>query len=422
MSPHSRNLTSQTRWKIYQFIDIYLPQKADVLRFLLFVFLALFPLCCFSEVKCLDLFDMPFTLATNFRPGPLDDPFLTFRANAGHYWTWLQTFKHPLFIERGVVSGDPHILNFDDVLLRSGRRDLVLTDFDDGAVDAPFYGDFLRLAISNQVSPYPVKLKTLIKAYISGLSGEEARLPKVLRRAQEASFKESKQSIEEYVEKNSKSKKLKLKSGMFRLQDADPTVTRIFARVDKPFADYLAERHYTIVDLAVRIKGEGGSQNLPRFMYLVEKDGELAIIEFKFSVGAAAGMMSSKALPHPAQRFTDLARHYSRSDLAPIVDWLTVGQYQFHVREKHPPLMEFDPKKIRVGEVRADAEEIYQYLAGLLGRAHGRQARGPAFLRRIQSQDDFVELSQKWVQSYIEDLGRLNAEAHSAMSSLFDAR
>ena len=380
--------------------------KVRVESLLLILFLSL-EVRALSPPLCSEAFSHPYRLINTFRPGPKDNSFLLFRANAGHFWEWISTLHHPVFEPRGVVAGDAHILNFDDVRLRNGRRDYILTDLDDGALDAPLFADFLRLAVSSRMSPYRVSPSELLASYKLGLLGLDAKAPKVLRKTRDADFKDSLASVEAYIKDGTEKNSLRLKKAMIRPENADPSLRSLYNSVSLVFLTYLTDHHFKVLDLMFRVKAEGGSQNLPRFLYLVERDGVRSVIEFKMTVPPAAGLMS-RDIPDSTYRFEQLMKFYGRRDVAPVFDWIKVGKWEFHVREKEPPLMEFDPAKTDDAEVEADAKKMYLYIAWKLGQAHGLQDKDLAqILNRNSGIDEQVET---WVSFYSNNLQELNRQ------------
>lgn len=378
--------------------------RSSCVALLLFVGLSLHAAPAEARLNCSSAHNLRFRLTTQFRPGPPDDLFLTVRANAGHFWAWINRIQHPAMTFKGVVAGDPHILNFDDVLLRNGRRDLVLTDFDDGAVNAPFLGDFIRLAVASQTQHYKVPVGDLFERYLAGLQGIETKQPKVVRRLREIDFEESAAATFKHVEKNSVGSRIRYKRNEIFPPTAVPADIRwLFHSVAPTFEEYLHRHHFRILDVAVRIKATGGSQNVPRILYLAEKDGLKSLVEFKMVVSPAAGIAGEAG--NPADRFAAMVRLYGRSDVAPINDWIVLNGDQFHVREKQPSLVDFDLKKSELDDSTIeDGREVYLYLASVLGRAHGAQTMGAPLAQYLSENRGATKGLSDLVNEYIRIL------------------
>src|ERR1035437_723467 len=61
-----------------------------------------------------------------------DDVFMAFRSNAPHFWAWskavaAQKLPEALLVE-GIAAGDPHVLNFGQVIINDEEFTLQLVD------------------------------------------------------------------------------------------------------------------------------------------------------------------------------------------------------------------------------------------------------------------------------------------------------
>jgi hypothetical protein len=319
--------------------------------------------------------------------------FNAFRANAPHYWNWLRTQSSPLLSVNGVVVGDPHIQNFGDVQLAGGGREYTLVDIDDGGSNAPLAGDLIRYAAGNQVSPFAISLTDIFEAYVRGLQGQTMTEPEALQAALAHTdadyFKRQSKYINKMTEQNHFSAKAKLTP----VHQAPASVQDLFQKSQAAFQAAVAG--YQILDTGYKTKLSGGSQGLPRFWYLIQKNQDRYIIEFKFEAQAATSFYAYQG--EPDQRFPYVAQVYrpAQAVYGPYKIVTTAGG-QFLMRARFDAYLDFDPDTTDdIGNIQ-DGEKVSLYIANRLGRWHGQQA-GAASLLNVLKFNDF----ERFVNSYV---------------------
>ncbi len=293
----------------------------------------------------------------------------------------------------GVVVGDPHIQNFGDVQLASGGREYTLIDIDDGGSNAPLAGDLVRYAAGNQVSPFAISLTDIFNAYMAGLQGQTMSEPAVLQTAlahpDADYFKRQSKYLNKMTEQNHFSAKAKLTP----VNQAPASVQDLFQKSQAAFQAALVG--YQVLDTGYKTKLSGGSQGLPRFWYLIQKNQDRYIIEFKFEAQAATSFYSYQG--EPEQRFPFVAQVYRPAQVVygPYKIVTTAGG-QFLMRARFDAFLDFDPDNSDDSNALQDGQQISLYIANRLGRWHGQQAGASALLNVLKF-NDFERLVQSYV-------------------------
>lgn len=328
--------------------------------------------------------------------GQYDDAFMAFRSNAPHFWAWLRHQHSPLLQPRGIVSGDPHILNFGDVLMKSGQRKYTLVDVDDSGLQAPLAGDLIRYLVSNQVSPFKVKTSDLIEAYRDGLSGLHREKPELLKELESRSDKDNNKAQEKYIRKLTDNDSFGDKANVTRLSDGTPEIQRFFKKVEVD----LRQRAdgYEILDVGYRSKSTGGSQGLARFWFLLRKDSKMHIWEFK-EQGVPATAEFLPQGPHQ-ERVQKVIEAYRPSETYGPYEIVQSAGHSFLLRERTTTSLDFDPAKMKSEQDLRDGTELSVYLAYKLGRWHSEQMAAKELARMLNIEENrhqLVELSEHYI-------------------------
>ncbi|WP_413943797.1 hypothetical protein [Bdellovibrio sp. HCB-162] len=324
------------------------------------------------------------------------DLFMGFRSNAPHYWNWLRSQKSPLLEARGVVSGDPHILNFGDIPLKNGKREYALIDVDDSGVNAPLAGDFLRYFVGNQISGFKVHPKDLYNAYLDGLSGQTMAKPDYLTSVESKSADKFSQRQEKYLDKISQNKKFSGNAPVSSLTTAPKEIQDLYKRSLETFKNLIQD--HSILDVGYRIKDSGGSMGLPRFWFLLEKKGQRHVWEFKLETDPASSLFAVQ--PDALDRFTEVSKVYRPSEKAAgPYGFIQSGNDVFLVRERFDVYFDLDPAKAVSKKDIQDGQEMSLYLANQMGLRHGAQQDGTKLLKSLEksgSYDSFLNLAKDY--------------------------
>jgi hypothetical protein len=329
--------------------------------------------------------------------------FMAFRSNAPHYWNWLRENKTPLMSPRGIVTGDPHILNFGDVQLKDGGGKFGLIDIDDAGVNAPLAGDFLRYFIGNQISPYKVMPKDLFKAYIDGLNGKKMDKPNYLTKTRDKTDRDFSSLQEKRLSKMILRDSFSPEAGLTRLEDTPPEIQALYEQVLPSFKSEMTG--YKILDVGYRSKEVGGSKGLPRFCFLIEKDHERHIWEFKMEIAPATSLFASQ--PDPLARFQYIVNTYRPANPLGPYRLVQAGAHFFLLRERMYNSINLDPARIASDKDVNDGKEMSLFIANRMGLAHGSQPSAQDLKTRLQ-EPGAIEGLNTLAADYISTLKKLN--------------
>lgn len=325
------------------------------------------------------------------------DLFMGFRSNAPHYWNWLRASKSPLLEVTGIVSGDPHIMNFGDVPLKKGGRDFALIDVDDAGVHAPLAGDFLRFFVSNQVSDFKVDSRNLFDAYLDGLDGKTMTKPSYLVAIEGKSDAQFREKQEKYLNKVSQDGKFTEKADLSPIESAPKEVRELFQRSIQVIENAMSD--FTILDRGYKVKESGGSAGLPRFWFLLKKNGETHVWEFKLESSPAISLYATQ--PQPLDRFNQVVGIYRPQEVVEgPYKFVQNGQDVFLVRERLSTYFDLEPGKSTDKKDLQDAQEMSLYIANQMGRWHGSQSGAEKLLQKLEqasSFENFISLSNDYI-------------------------
>lgn len=325
------------------------------------------------------------------------DLFMGFRSNAPHYWNWLRSSKSPLLEVTGIVSGDPHIMNFGDVPLKKGGRDFALIDVDDAGVHAPLAGDFLRFFVSNQVSDFKVDSRNLFDAYLDGLGGKAMTKPNYLVVIEGKSDAQFREKQEKYLNKVSQDGKFTEKADLSPIESAPKEVRELFQRSTQVIENAMSD--FTILDRGYKVKESGGSAGLPRFWFLLEKNGEKHVWEFKLESSPAISLFATQ--PQPLDRFNQVVSVYRPQEVVEgPYRFIQNGQDVFLVRERLSTYFDLEPGKSTDKKDLQDAQEMSLYIANQMGRWHGAQPGAEKLVQKLEqasSYENFMSLSNDYI-------------------------
>lgn len=307
-----------------------------------------------------------------------------FRSNAAHYWSWINSISRlPLFSVRGVVAGDAHILNFGDIRFKNGKAEIGLLDVDDAGVNAPIIADFLRYFIGNQISAFKVDAKALLESYNDGISGKKHKKPDFLDELLTDSESKFNQKFKAYIDKLTRENKFSFNADLLSLKQAPLNILKIYNQAEPFFESEL--KNYKILDIGYKTKTNGGSQGLPRFWFLVKKNTEMKVLEFKMA--GIPSIFPVAIQPANNIRLKEIAKVYRPDgEIKGPFRYVETDAGSFLLRERFPKLIDLNPSNTTDPEEIEKGKLLSLYLANKLGQWHGQQK---------YTQDIFRYLSQK---------------------------
>lgn len=331
--------------------------------------------------------------------------FSAVRANAPHNWAYFKSIRPRLkylkkaFQIEGIAIGDFHILNIGDIELHDGHRKIGLIDVDDGGV-ASLFADFTRAAISNQVSPYKVPLKTLWKAYLTGLQDQKTEKPELIRETLDRSHDDFIELNKSYTQKLIDGKGFSATAAVRPIEEADPLTMDIYLQSVGAFQQALAGTE--ILAQGFKVKATGGSQGVPRFWFLVKHNDSKFVVEFKTLAEPAMELYHSQ--PPQKQRIEALIEAYRpQKTTVGLYRFVDGGKYQFIARQRLKSFIALDPEGTSTQKEIIQGQGIYQYMANRAGTWHVEQGEGATLYAALtENEESAFQEFQAIVNNYIE--------------------
>ncbi|MCB0364788.1 MAG: DUF2252 family protein [Bdellovibrionaceae bacterium] len=331
------------------------------------------------------------------------------RANAYHYWKWVghrarQLFSKELLAE-GWIVGDPHGLNFADVWIH-GKKRFVLVDVDDVG-RGPFLLDFGRLLLISRAGDKGFPQKEMYDAYRAGLKGVTYDKPKILKEALSAKDKEFKRAAKESVGKVSEKDRFDFEgTDLIPISEAPVELVQQLA-LDAPYFQARL-KDYTVLDQALRVKTEGGSQGIPRYWYLVSKGKLELAYEFK-QISDVALKGWSEQLDHAVRIWEALKVFWgvdAATDFFSVVRAAEGRTYWQRPRFRSNLEINMEPSNKKE---REEFRQVSIYIANHLGRRHGLQPQAERLRDQIEKDPDGVfNLLMQLLNRYVEVADVLN--------------
>ncbi len=410
----------------------------------------------FSQNRCQDIFSFnnnqqnPSSQDKQKQPPPLALQQLEksrnlsqlFRSNASQFWSWVAWIQHPMKAQKdlrltskrrnhmfqtnkssfsreiirfeGQIMGDAHLGNIHKVPdIKSKEMKTKNIDLDDGGI-GPYFYDFFHFVLSLKViNNKDIKIKNLIQAYLSGLSGRPMKTPQSIEDKTNLAMKDYEILRRNYVERKTSNGKILLKDN--EIIAFDPQLIKI----DKSEIESTIQSHFgsdvKILDLVIIVKDRGGgmthqTSEVPessnhetealtsrRFWMLLEIKGHQHIYEIKEK--QESGLVNYKKQGdlfesfHLSREFFD----YTEKEL-----FLTsLGQSYFYIREKKLTLFDV-PYKQKTEAEKQFLIDLGNWGAYHLGQWHAQNKNGAEYYNFIQKNEvDFKELLKHLKDEYL---------------------
>jgi uncharacterized protein (DUF2252 family) len=356
------------------------------------------------------------------------------RGNTVQFYAWLQNRSVRASIPAGPdiwICGDCHTGNIGPVADIEGKIDVQIRDLDQTVIGNPAH-DLLRLGLSLAMaarsSDLPgvttaLMLEELIVGYISGLSGRYAQvdaknlepIKRVMRQANQRRWRhladERIEGVEPKIPLGPKFWSL-TREETRQLEEliASEDLHALVRRTDQNTRD----DEIRLVDAAYWMKG---CSSLGRLRYAVliglgkKKGQHFRLLDVKEATDAAGPYAKNAAMPpNNAERVVAGA-----TALSPFLGERMVAAHIVKkpvvVRELRPQDLKFELQRLQ----QAEAIAIARLMAGVVGRAHGRQL--PSHERRAWARDLKQRHSKgldapRWLWSGVLDLAALHEAAY----------
>lgn len=381
------------------------------------------------------------TFENVWRPNPRNT-LMALRSNVPHYWTWSKEYAQELFSAdvvqlleaHGVVMGDVHNKNFGFVWRDGFVSKVRVVDLDDGGM-GPFLLDIANYIHRIRLAAPEVKISQVWKAYVNGALDIHQELPKEVKDLISADTNEIE---DELVDKTLKFVTAKNKFNYKKKKDLTPLTDvkhvfgveagseylQVFEQDSSALEGTLVRDGYEILDIALRVKASGGSQGLPRFVYLVKKDEDLEVISFK-QQGEPSTQLYTEQKPHYA-RFLDLVKFYWPSvkvtnlEEYDGVQVATAGQFKMiqngdraYLRfVKAASFLEYKDEPKTKAEYALFSRMTF-YKANFLGLSHGKQesfAPIREFLKKEGGREQLLVEIKSFIATYNDVVEGLRKE------------
>jgi len=356
------------------------------------------------------------------------------RGNTVRFYEWLKSRKVQASIPSGPdiwICGDCHTGNLGPVADVDGNIDILIRDLDQTVIGNPAH-DLLRLGLSLAMaarsSDLPgvttaLMMEELILGYIAGLSGRYARVAEkdigpIRRVMRAAEARHWKHLAEERIE--DVRPKIPLGRKFWSLSPEEQRALEVlFEREDlhgllEKIVGSSKDRKIKLIDAAYWMKGCSSLGRL-RYAVLVESTGKkhwsYHLLDIKeASAPFAPAAKRSKHPANHAERVVSGAQALSPSLGDRMLAAAFLGR-QVVVRELRPQDLKFELNGLR----REEAIAIARLMAGVVGRAHGRQmdrASRQAWARTLRQQHSKGLNAPRWLWSSVLDLAALHEAAY----------
>jgi uncharacterized protein (DUF2252 family) len=356
------------------------------------------------------------------------------RGNTARFYAWLGSRSVRASLPAGPaiwICGDCHTGNLGPVADVEGNIDIQIRDLDQTVIGNPAH-DLLRLGLSLAMaarsSDLPgvttaLMLEELIVGYISGLSGRSAGadakdLGPIARVMRAANNRHWRHLAEERIE--DVKPQIPLGEKFWALTDKEKkeledlvegsVLQHLIQRMDRN----TEEKKICLLDAAYWMKG-CSSLGLLRYAALIRvgsgKKSGYRLLDVKEAIAAVGPRAKKPAMPtNNAERVVAGANALSPY-LGERMAAATIAGKTVFVRELRPQDMKFELENLQKGEAVA----IARLMAGVVGRAHGRQmdiATRREWVRELRARHSKGLDAPRWLWSSVLDLAALHEAAY----------
>jgi uncharacterized protein (DUF2252 family) len=355
------------------------------------------------------------------------------RGNTVRFYEWLKSKDVQANLPQGPdiwICGDCHTGNLGPVSDLEGNIDLQIRDLDQTVIGNPAH-DLLRLGLSLAMaarsSDLPgvttaLMLEEMILGYLFGLTGRTERVDlrqveSIRRVLVEAKARQWRHLAEERIEDVKPA--IPLGKKFWTLTEDESFELEALAECEE-FKQLLQTisgkepKHIRLLDAAYWMKGCSSLGNL-RFAVLMgvgsKKHPEYRLLDIKEATAAAAPSAKGAKMPKGyADRVVAGARALSPF-LGDRIMAAAVCRRPVFIRELRPQDLKFE----LVGLQKAEAVAVARLMAGVVGRAHGRQLPRDirtGWSRELKSRHGKGLNAPRWLWSGVLDLAALHEAAY----------
>ena len=356
------------------------------------------------------------------------------RGNTAQFYEWLKSRSVRAAIPAGPdiwICGDCHTGNLGPVADVEGNIDIQIRDLDQTVIGNPAH-DLLRLGLSLAMaarsSDLPgvttaLMLEELVLGYITGLSGRFSRLDSknlepITRIMRQAKKRQWKHLAEERIEDVKPEIPLGTKFWTLTSQEKQELESLVEGQNLRDLVLHIDgnknDNKIRLLDAAFWMKG---CSSLGRLRYAVligvgdKEKLKYHLLDVKEATPPAGPCTRRAEMPkNNAERVvagTNALSPYLGKRMAAT----SIGKRQVFVRELRPQDMKFELLRLQ----RDEAVAIARLMAGVVGRAHGRQLSRidrQAWVRELKARHSKGLDAPRWLWSGVLDLAALHEEAY----------
>lgn len=371
------------------FIHKYMKLKSHLL--IIFLILATQNLS-FSAEKCVRHYTRSYA---EFIKYP-DDSFMAFRSNAPHYWDFVKNISKDskfsaLFQLIGAGIGDFHFLNVADIELKNHQRKIGLIDIDDAGKKIPVLLDMARQLVALSLTPAKDDLSSYIKSFFHGIKNTPTSsnyAKEILKKSPQEFEKKFQKMMGKYIINN----RFNEDSGIKSLSSAPKEVLKLFENMELTFTKALSsyDSNFKVLDKGFRIKSDGGSQGIPRFVYLIQKsNGDTEIVEFKQYITSAASNYGPQGSNR--ERFDEVKKLYRpNEEVFGLFELVEKEDLAFIARTKLPNFVDFKISDDMSKDDKENLQDFVDYSVNQYGLAQRNQLT-PAQIKWLTDNKEVIE-------------------------------
>jgi uncharacterized protein (DUF2252 family) len=356
------------------------------------------------------------------------------RGNTARFYQWLAGKPVRASLPAGPdiwICGDCHTGNLGPVADVEGNIDIQIRDLDQTVIGNPAH-DLLRLGLSLAMAARSadlpgvttaLMLEQLVVGYISGLSGRSSRLNSknldpINRVMRQASKRHWKHLAEERI--NDVRPEIPLGPKFWSLTNQERKQLEELVESDglQPLVQRVCgdipDNKVSLLDAAYWMKGCSSLGRL-RYAALInvgnKKGSQYRLLDVKEATEAVGPRARKAAMPsNNAERVVAGANALSPY-LGERMVAANIAGKQVVVRELRPQDMKFELQRLQ----QAEAIEIARLMAGVVGRAHGRQLENDtrrAWARELRERHSKGLDAPRWLWGGVLDLAALHEAAY----------
>lgn len=355
------------------------------------------------------------------------------RGNTGRFYEWLKSRPARASLPEGPdiwICGDCHTGNLGPIADLEGNIDIEIRDLDQTVIGNPAH-DLIRLGLSLAMaarsSDLPgvttaLMLEEMIVGYISGLSGRFSRidskaLAPIARVMRQANKRQWRHLAEERIE--DVRPKIPIGPKFWPLTNGEKAQLEELVEGDslqhllQPIGRDTSDKKLRLIDSAYWMKGCSSLGRL-RYAALIsigKKKTEYRLLDVKEATVAIGPCSRKASMPsNNAQRVVTGANALSPYLGQRMVAAVIAGR-QVVARELRPQDMKFELKALQ----QVEAIAIARLMAGIVGRAHGRQLKRMerhAWAKELRRRHSKGLDAPRWLWSSVLDLAALHETAY----------